>query len=76
MRGSRLDGRPALLRAPPIKFEIFAEILENGSEMARTHRQKAIRRLLSRFRWSPRGRIFDRFEPGSLSTFFQKSDRQ
>ena len=33
--------------------------------------QKAIQGLLSRFRWSPGGLIFGRFEPGSLSTFFK-----
>ena len=55
---------------------IFCRNRRKWLEMARTHRQKAIQGLLSRFRRSPGGRIFDRFEPGSLSTFFQKSDRQ
>ena len=43
-------------------------------------RRTAIQGLLSRFRWSPGPFIFDeflgRFEAGSLSTFFSKSNLQ
>ena len=59
---------------PLSKFGDFCRNRRKWLEMARTHRQKAIQGLLSRFRWSPGGRIFGRFEPGSLSTFFQKSN--
>ena len=60
----------------PTKFGIFCRNRRKLLEMARTHRQKAIQGLLSRFRWSPGGRIFDRFEPGSHSAlFFQNSDQ-
>ena len=78
MRGSRLGGTPPLgikggvwRRSPEGHF---GRNRRKWLEMARTHRQKAIQGLLSPFRRSPGGRIFGRFEPGSLSTFFQKSN--
>ena len=73
MRGSRLGGTPPL-RAPPSKFGDFCRNRRKWLEMARTHSQKAIQGLLSPFRWSPGGRIFGRFEPGSLSTFLENTD--
>ena len=55
------------LRAPLKKVWDFCRNHRKSVETAQPMRQKAIQGLLSRFRWSPRGRIFGRFEPGSLS---------
>ena len=49
----------------------FGRNRRKSVETAQPMRQKAIQSLLSQFRWSPRSLIFGRFEPGSLSTFFQ-----
>ena len=58
-------------RNTPTKFGDFCRNRRKLLEMARTHRQKAIQGLLSRFRWSPEGRIWGGSEPGSLRTFFK-----
>ena len=55
-------------------YEDFGDPGQKWLRMARRMAQKAIRRLLSRSRWSPTDLIFDGFEPGSECHFFQKSE--
>ena len=52
-------------------YEDFGDPGQKWLRMARIMAQKAIRRLLSRSRWSPTGRIFDGFKPGSECHFFK-----
>ena len=69
-RTSRTDAKGVFSGVP--RGGILVEIVENASKWLEHIAQKAIQGLLSRFRRSPGDRIFDRCEPGSLSTFFSK----
>ena len=55
-------------------YEDFGDPGPKWLRMTRRMAQKAIRRLLSRFRWFPTDRIFGRFEPGSECHSFQKAE--
>ena len=57
-------------------YEDFGDPGQNWLRMARRMVQKAIRRLLSRFRWFPTDRILGHFEPGSECHIFEKSELQ
>ena len=68
---------PASAKGQWVCFNGYEDLGDPGQKwlrMARRMAQEAIRRLLSRSRWSPTDRIFDRFEPGSECHFFQKSE--
>ena len=54
-------------------YEDFGDPGQKWPRMARRMAQKAIRRLLSRSRWFPTGRILGGFEPGFECLFFFKN---
>ena len=70
-RSANVTETPSSAKGQWVCFNGYEDFGDPGPKWLRMA-QKAIRRLLSRSRWFPTGRIFDGFEPGSECHFFSK----